>query len=227
MRSYGQFCPVAKTAEILCQRWNALIIRDLSWGSSRFSELRRGVPLMSPTLLAQRLRELEAEGVIERRPLQRGRGHSYHLTPAGAEFAPIIEAMGVWGRRWTRRALAPNEIDMDLLLWGLETQARYDAFGRVPTVVQIDFPDQPAHKRHWWFLNDQGRSQLCIDDPGRDVDLYLAAPVEEMIHLYLGDTTVAVALQAGRVEAIASTEDRRRIQDWINPGPWSEIAPAR
>jgi len=67
MRSYGQFCPIAKAAELFCERWTALILRDLAAGATRFSQLRRGVPLASPTLLSRRLKELEAEGIIERR----------------------------------------------------------------------------------------------------------------------------------------------------------------
>src|SRR5215510_9953586 len=105
MKHYGQFCPVAKAAELFCEKWTPLILRDLAWGATRFSELQRGVPLMSPTLLSRRLKQLEAEGIIERRPAP-SRGATYHLTRAGLEFVPVIEALGVWGQRWSRRALA-------------------------------------------------------------------------------------------------------------------------
>lgn len=223
MRRYGQFCPVAKTAEVFCQRWTALILRNLSWGATRFSEIQRGVPMMSPTLLSQRLRQLEAEGIVDRR--RAGRGWRYHLTDAGQEFTPIIEAMGVWGQRWARRELDEGEIDLDLLLWGLERSARPDAFGR-RAVVEIDFTDQPAGKRLWWFLNDEGRCQLCIDDPGGGVDLYLSATVADMIRVYRGDIGLAAALGDGRLEAIGDAAARRALSRWLNLSPLSRVRPA-
>ena len=128
MRSYGQFCPVAKAAELFCERWTALILRDLAGGATRFSELQRGVPLASPTILSRRLKELETEGVVERRRSPSGGAWTYHLTPAGAEFAPIVEALGVWGQRWSRRDLAEHEVDLGLLVWAMEKSVRPDAF---------------------------------------------------------------------------------------------------
>lgn len=221
MRRYGQFCPVAKTAEVFCQRWTALILRDMTWGSTRFSELQRGVPMMSPSLLSQRLRQLEAEGIVERR------GGGYHLTEAGREFAPIIEAMGVWGQRWTRRDLDEDEVDMDLLLWGIERSARFDAFGKVPAVVRVEFTDQPEHKRIWWFLNEDGKCQLCVDDPGREVDLYLAAKVADFIRVYRGDIGLATALSEGWLEAIGNAKARAALADWLNLSPLAAVESRR
>lgn len=224
MRRYGQFCPVAKTAEIFCQRWNALIIRDLSWGSTRFSELKRGVPMMSPSLLSQRLKELEAEGVVERRKAVRG--YSYHLTEAGREFAPLIMAMGAWGQRWTRRELAEEEIDLDLLLWGLEASANPEAFGRLPTVLRFEFTDQPAGKRVWWFMNSETGCQLCVDDPGLDVDLYLAGTLPDFIYLYRGDLKLRKALSEERIEISGTVGDCRAFGAWLNLSPLATVEPA-
>ena len=127
MRSHGQFCPVAKAAQVFCERWTALIIRDLAAGPRRYAQLRRGVPLISSSILSRRLQDLEAEGVIERR--KRGRGWTYQLTAAGLEFVPIVKALGVWGQRWTRRKLAEGEIDFRLLLWEMECTVRPEALG--------------------------------------------------------------------------------------------------
>src|SRR5215470_9793886 len=141
MNGYGQFCPVAKAAEIFCERWTPLILRDLAFGASRFNELQRGVPLASPTLLSLRLKQLEAEGIVERRKSE-GRGWTYRLTPAGEELTPIVLALGVWGQKWTRRELAKHELDLGLLLWALERGAKPDAFGSDRTVVQLTLIDQ-------------------------------------------------------------------------------------
>lgn len=222
MRRYGQFCPVAKTAEVFCQRWTALILRNITWGARRFSEIHRGVPMMSPTLLSQRLSQLEKDGIVERR--RDGRVISYHLTPSGREFAPLIEAMGVWGQRWARRDLAEGEVDMDLLLWGIERSARADAFGG-RAVVRIEFTDQPAHKALWWYLCDDGRCQLCIDDPGGETDLYLAATVADLIRVYRGDVPLRRALSDGLVEAIGDYQALEALPVWLNLGVLATIRP--
>ena len=225
MKSYGQFCPVAKAAEVFCERWTALIIRDLAAGASRFSELQRGVPLMSPTLLSRRLRQLQAEGIVERRP--GGRSASYHLTEAGAEFAPLVEALGIWGQRWARRQLAEHEIDLGLLIWSLERSVRPDAFGPRRAVVRLEFTDQPQAKKFWWFVNDAGTCQLCLQDPGWDVDLYLACSLVDMIRIVRGDIGLGAAQESGRLEVIGTSRSRRALRRWLNLSPLTRIASQR
>ncbi len=225
MRSYGQFCPVAKAAELFCERWTPLIVRDLAAGATRFSELQRGVPLMSPTLLSRRLKQLVAEGVVERRPA--GRGWTYHLTAAGAEFVPLVAALGTWGQRWSRRELAEAEVDLGLLLWSIERGARPDAFGHDRAVVQLELLDQPDGKRLWWFLNEPPRCTLCLSDPGFEVDLFLAATLRDVIYLVRGDLALTRALADGRLEAHGGAAARRALRRWLNLGPPTRIPAQR
>jgi DNA-binding HxlR family transcriptional regulator len=227
MRSYGQFCPIAKAAELFCERWTALILRDLLAGATRFSQLRRSVPLASPTLLSRRLRELEAEGVIERRRSESGRGWTYHLTRAGQEFAPIVEGLGVWGQRWSRRQLAAHEIDLGLLIWGLEVSVKPEAFGAPRCVVRLTFTDQPERARHWWFVNEDGRLELCVEDPGFEVDLYLSASLPDMIYIYRGDLPLARAIGQGRLEVHGAAWARKALPRWLAPGPLARVASQR
>ncbi len=229
MKSYGQFCPVAKAAELFCERWTPLIVRDLAAGGLRFSDLHRGVPLMSPTLLSKRLRQLEAEGIVERRPLpsQKSKGSTYHLTAAGREFVPVIEALGIWGQRWSRRQLAAGEVDLSLLIWALERSVRADAFGRRRTVVRLEFTDQPSAKRFWWFVNEDGTCELCLKDPGFEVDLYLASSLRDMIYIIRGDFTLARATAAGRLEVLGSASKRRALRAWLNLSPLTKIPSQR
>jgi DNA-binding HxlR family transcriptional regulator len=227
MKSYGQFCPVAKASDLFCERWTPLIVRDLAAGATRFSELQRGVPLMSPTLLSRRLKQLEAEGIVERRPKAAGRGATYHLSEAGREFVPLVEALGVWGLRWSRRQLAEGEIDLGLLIWALERSVKTDAFGTKRSVVRLEFPDQPARKQLWWFVNHPQRCELCLEDPGFEVTLYLSATLADMIYIVRGDLLLARALATGRLEAIGSQRARRKLGDWLNLGPAVGIASQR
>lgn len=227
MKSYGQFCPVAKAAELFCERWTPLIVRDLAAGATRFSELRRGVPLMSPTLLSRRLKQLEAEGIVERREPAKGRGATYHLTKTGEEFIPLVEALGVWGQRWSRRQLAENEIDLGLLIWSLERSVDATALGAARTVVRLQFTDQPPGKSLWWFVNHHDACELCLNDPGFDVDLYLACTLADMIYIIRGDLTLARAIATGRLEAIGSASARRRLPAWLNLSPLAQIPSQR
>ncbi len=227
MRSYGQFCPIAKAAELFCERWTALILRDLAAGATRFSQLRRGVPLASPTLLSRRLRELECEGVVERRRKPGGRACTYHLTPAGREFAPLIEALGVWGQRWSRRELAKDELDLTLLLWALELCVRPKEFGQRRCVVKMTFIDQPAGTRDWWFLNEDGRAELCRDDPGFEVDLFLSSTLRDMINVHRGDLSLARAIEQGRIEVDGETWARRLLPRWLAPSRFASVQPQR
>lgn len=223
MRSYGQFCPVAKAAEIFCERWTALLIRDLAAGATRFAELQRGVPLMSPTLLARRLRQLEAEGVVERRRSPGGHGSRYHLTRAGRELVPLVEGLGVWGQRWTRRGLAPGEVDLGLLIWAMERSVRGEALGGGRRTVELELSDQPAARRRWWFLHEGGRTQLCLQHPGFDVDLYVTGTLRSLIRVVRGDLTVGAALEQHRLEVSGDDRPRARLRGWLNLSPLAAI----
>ncbi|RDD61316.1 winged helix-turn-helix transcriptional regulator [Ferruginivarius sediminum] len=225
-KGYGQFCPVAKAAEIFCERWNALLFRELGAGSKRFSELQRGVPLMSPSMLSRRLKELEQEGVIERHA-DAGRSATYHLTPAGEEFLPLVFALGTWGQRWTRRQLRDDEIDVGLLLWDMERTVRADAFAQQRAIVQLEFSDLPPGQRTWWFVNDGGAVQLCLQDPGFEVDLYLTVTVRDMIHIWRGDLTLRRALDEARLDAHGPRRLVRALGAWLNLGPLAGIPSAR
>ncbi|MGH6956549.1 MAG: winged helix-turn-helix transcriptional regulator, partial [Caulobacteraceae bacterium] len=126
-KDYGQFCPVALASQVLAERWTPLVVRELLMGSVRFNDLQRGVPRMSPSLLAQRLRQLQTAGVVERRP-SAGRQPEYRLTEAGRELYPLIEAMGTWAQRWLRDALtAPVNLDADLLMWDIRRRVAVGA----------------------------------------------------------------------------------------------------
>ncbi|HVL57502.1 MAG TPA: helix-turn-helix domain-containing protein [Burkholderiaceae bacterium] len=219
MKGYGQLCPVAKAAEIFCERWNALIIRDLAAGDARFSQLQRGLPLMSRSMLSKRLKELERERIIERCDSTPERGSFYRLTPAGREFLPIVQALGHWGERWTRRRLSERDTDCRLLLWEMERSVRADAFGAERAVVQIDFVGQPSNRRRWWFLHDAGTVHLCVKDPGFDVDLYVTVRLSDMIALWQGELPLAAALRSGRLKALGPSRFTRALREWLNRAP--------
>jgi DNA-binding HxlR family transcriptional regulator len=227
MKSYGQFCPVAKAAELFCERWTALILRDLGLGVSRFARLQRGIPQASPTLLARRLKQLEAEGIIERRRSEEGRGWTYHLTFAGQDFVPIVAALGQWGQKWSRRQLASHELNAGLLLWAMERGASPDAFGGKRAVIKITFTDRPAKKRNYWFVSEHRRTELCIDDPGLPADVYVTTTLRDLIYVWRGDLPLARALNQGRLELLGEGWAIRALPHWLARSKYANVQPAR
>ncbi|MEP3278725.1 MAG: helix-turn-helix domain-containing protein [Stappiaceae bacterium] len=222
MKSYGQFCPVAKAAELFCERWNALIVRDLAAGPRRFTELKRGVPLMSPSLLSSRLKWLIEEGIVERLDGNGSRGR-YGLTEAGAEFVPLVEALGIWGQKWTRRQLKEHEIDLGLLVWSLESSTNPAAFGDRRCLIRLELTDQIHTKKFWWFLNAKGRCELCVDDPGGEVNLYLACTLPDAIYLVRGDLTPAIAMETEVLEVLGDSWARNAFVAWLNLSPLTQV----
>jgi DNA-binding HxlR family transcriptional regulator len=227
MKRYGQFCPVAKAAEVFCERWTPLILRDLALGASRFTELQRGVPLASPTLLSNRLKQLEKEGIVCRRKSASGRSWTYHLTPAGSDLAPIVLSLGVWGQKWSRRELAKHEVDLGLLLWAIERCAKPDALGRERSLVELKLTDQIEKKRHWWFLNEAGRCELCLKLPDPNVDLYLETTLRDMIYVWRGDLALGRALDTGRLRAHGTGAMLRALPRWLGVSPLAHVQPER
>lgn len=226
MKSYGQFCPVAKAAELFCERWNALIIRDLAAGPRRFSDLQRGVPLMSPSLLSSRLKWLIEEEVVARHDMGK-KQKGYVLTKAGREFVPLVEALGIWGQRWTRRELKEHEIDLGLLVWSLESSTDPNAFGTKRCIVRLELTDQTEAKKYWWFLNQEGRCELCIEDPGGDVNLYLACTLPDAIYIVRGDVSPSIAIDTQRLEVIGEAWARQAFTKWLNLSPLTQVASLR
>jgi len=227
MKRYRQFCPVAKAAEVFCERWTPLVLRDLALGASRFSELQRGVPLASPSLLSERLKQLEREGIVERRQSASGRSRTYHLTAAGEDLVPLVMSLGTWGQKWSRRQLEKYEIDLGLLLWAIERGARPAAFGPERTVVQLTLTDQIPKKRHWWFLNEAGRCELCLTAPDHDVDLFLEATLPDMIYVWRGDLPLARALATGRLRAHGMVKAQHALSRWLAISPLAHVQSAR
>ena len=174
MKGYGQFCPIAVASEIIAERWTPLILRELLNHSRRFGEIRQGLPLISRTLLSQRLRFLEDTGLIESHPLPRGRGREYVPTPAAEEFREVLNRLGEWGQRWATTQFDPENLDLGLLMWNM--RRRVDA-SRLPArrvVARFEFRAFPARckpLRTCWLILDRRGSEVCVKDPMLDVDL--------------------------------------------------------
>jgi DNA-binding HxlR family transcriptional regulator len=216
--SYNQFCPVAMASEILCTRWTLIVLRELICGSTRFNELRRGVPRMSPALLSKRLKELEAAGVVSRTKSAAGPDlYEYRLTPAGEELKPIIEHVGVWGHRWVSTKSSLDNLDPNLLMWDIRRRIAPKAMPQQRRhTIQVILQDQPESKRNWWLVVGPGDDvDLCVVDPGFEVDLYLVTDLRTMTEIWMGYTTIARAKSDEKLVVTGSRELEAGLETWL------------
>lgn len=220
MPGYGQFCPVAKAAELLDQRWMLLVVRELVAGSTNFNDLHRGVPRMSRTLLSKRLKQLMGAGIVLRHG--EGRDSRYELTEAGQELLPVIEAIGRWGVRWTD-SLAPRDLDPAFLLWDVQRGIDTDALPDRRTVLELRFSDLEPGFSKWWLVLEGEDVDICDHDPGFSVDVALETPIREFVRIWRGDLGWPDALRAGIVEIEGPEPLRRQLPSWFRLSHFSDV----
>ena len=221
MRDYGQYCPVSIGSEVLADRWTPLILREMILGSTRFNDIERGLPGISRTLLAQRLRHLERKGVLQRRPAAAGRGSEYHLTPAGQDLEPVITALGEWTIRWMYTEPQPAEVDPVGLTWWMHR--RVDS-ARLPdrrVVIEFDYRGQNATVI--WLILDRGEPSVCVKHPGFDTDILVTTDAVSFMRVFAGIETLADATARGTVTLEGPRMLTRAFGGWFL---WSPFLPA-
>ena len=222
---YRQFCPVAMASELLCTRWTMVLVRELVAGSTRFNELRRGVPRMSPALLSKRLKDLEAAGVVRRVPVSGEVGVcAYALTAAGRDLAGVVEAVGCWGQRWVSAELSLENLDAALLMWDMRRNLDPEPLPRRRATILFQYPERPAAERRWWLVATPGEPvDLCAVDPGFEVDLYVSTDLRTMTEIWLGLATVADAVDAGRLHLHGARELEEAMPRWLCLSPFAAV----
>jgi DNA-binding HxlR family transcriptional regulator len=221
-QSYGQFCPVAMAAEILCNRWTMVVVRELVVGSTRFNELRKGVPRMSPALLSKRLKELEEAGVIEHVPSAEPGIYEYRLTEAGRDLRAVVEAVGIWGQRWVQSEPSLRNLDPSLLMWDMRRNLDPTPMPDRRCVIQFLYPELPVAKRHWWLIVEPGEKvDLCSVDPGQDVDLYVVTDLRTMTAIWMGLASLPDEVRAGRVQVIGDARLARSMGTCLGLSPFA------
>jgi DNA-binding HxlR family transcriptional regulator len=218
--SYGQFCPVAMATEIVCTRWTPLILRELIAGSTRFNDLRKGVPRMSPTLLSKRLKELEESGVIERTRGDDGAWH-YRLTPAGNELKEVVLALGFWGQRWIEARTSLKNLDPSLLMWDMRRNLDPTPMPPRRAVIQIQYPELSPARRNWWLIVEGRQTDLCSVDPGFEVDLHVETDLRTMTAIWMGLTSVRSEVAAGRLKLDGDGQLKTSMQQWLGLSPFA------
>jgi DNA-binding HxlR family transcriptional regulator len=229
MKGYGQFCPVAVASEVFAQRWTPLILRELVAGATHFNEIRRGLPLMSRTLLTQRLRSLERLGIV-RSISSTGRVHAeYQLTSAGAGFAPVLQLLGQWGQRWAVR-FDPQNLDAEFLMWNIRRRLALDQLPDARVLTHFRFCGLPPgyrRGREFWLITEHRRAELCLKDPGGEVDLLVATDIGAFARMWLGELSFAQLQQQGGIQVSGARELVRSFPSWLRRSQFAKDAEVR
>ena len=221
MNSYGQFCPLVQATQLLCERWTLIVVRELVAGSTRFNEIKKGVPNMSPSLLSARLKQLVKAGVIE----QSGSKGSYvyRLTAAGLELRPIVELFGAWGHRWARSNLNKLDLGAGLLMWDMRRTVDPTIFPSYRIVVQFEYPDAPEGARNWWLLSENGEIDLCLKDPGYDIDIVIQCSLKTMTEVWTCQQRFNDVVKKGDIKVMGDSKLTKKLQDWLRSSPLSKL----
>lgn len=222
MYRYGQFCPVAIASEILAERWTPLIIRELMSGKQHFNELHRGLPLISRTLLSTRLGELEKAGLVERRKKTSGRGYRYQLTDAGLGTRNLIMQLGEWGREWIYPEVMKRDLDPGLLMWDIHQRLDEVLLPDKRTVIEFDLEGFPGSlpaaskkMKRWWLVIEKPEVQLCLTDPGYEVDMVIEADLLELTRVWMGEVKFADSVRRGDINLHGPLRLTEAFSGWL------------
>jgi DNA-binding HxlR family transcriptional regulator len=224
MPDYGRFCPVALGSEVLADRWTPLIVRELVLGNTRFNDIARGLPGISRSLLVQRLRHLERMGVLELWPSPTGRGHEYHLTPAGKDLEAVVLALGRWAVQWLFDDLRPEEVDPVNLTWWMHRRIDEEQLPDARVVIEFVYTE-PTRTMIWMVL-DRGEASVCMQHPGFDPDVVVVSTTATMAQVFSGVDTWSRAVASGAIELAGSPTLVRRLPKWFMGSPFAEDARA-
>ncbi|MDH3980949.1 MAG: winged helix-turn-helix transcriptional regulator [Gammaproteobacteria bacterium] len=222
---YGQFCPIAKATEIIGEKWTVLIIRELLMGGSRFNELQRGLSLISPTILSKRLDSLAGHGLVVKKKIPGQKGYEYFPTESCKELLPVIRSLGDWGMRWARSSLTEKDYDVELLMLYLKRSIVPEKLIGKETVIRFHFTDIDEYP-DWWLVAKDEDLDLCVNDPGRDVDIYFTSSVKTMADIWMGDNTYRKAISDGSLKIVGDKALTRDITAWMTISLFSDLPSA-
>ena len=222
---YGQFCPIAKATEIIGEKWTILIIRELLMGSSRFNELQRGLSLISPTILSKRLESLSQHGLVLKKKIPGQKGYEYFPTDSCKELLPVIRMLGDWGMRWARANLSEKDYDVELLMIYLKRSIVPEKLIGNETVIRFHFTDIDTYS-DWWLVAKDKELDLCVNDPGREVNVYFTSSVKTLADVWMGDSTYKMAIKDGSLKVVGNTQLTRNITAWLSNSLFADLPSA-
>lgn len=223
MRSYGDFCPITKGAELFGERWTLLVVRELVCGATRFSEIQAGIPGIPKSLLAKRLKRLRDAGIIVRDQGDTPRKVSYQLTRQGLELGEVIIALGTWSQRWYSRQITEENVEPTLLLWDMHRRVHIDRLPDERVVAQFDL--YGAAETTIWLVLERPKPSVCDFDPGFGVDVFVKADVLELTRVWMGLRSWKAVLTEKSVTLSGPSRYTREFPDWFQLNYFAPIGP--
>lgn len=226
MLEYGQFCPISKATEILGEKWTMLIVRELLLGATRFSQMQKGLGKISPTVLNKRLDTLQKVGLVVRRQVPEQRATEYQLTEAGRELYPIIFQLAEWGMRWARGQMTDEELDVEMLMGNVQSRIAPQKLPGGKTVIHFHYTDLDNYG-DWWIKVENEDVDLCVDNPGIDIDVNITTDLRTMTEVWMGDIPIRQARDSGKLKIVAPSAYTRDIKSWLGLHILSDIRPGQ
>ena len=212
--TYGQYCPLALAAELLCRRWTVLVISRLLDGCRTFNEIHQGIPRISPSLLSTRLTELEDAGILTRRKIPRTNRYRYEPTKAGEELGELIDGMAIWGQRWARDNEL-DDLDPAFLAWSMSLRINTAAMPEGRTVIEFQFSGTPTEFRRFWLVNNDSKIDMCLKDPGFETDLLVRSDLRHFVETWRGFRDLRSEIRAGRIRLLGPKPLTAAFPDWL------------
>ena len=222
---YGQFCPIAKATEMLGEKWTFLIVRELIMGATRFNELQRGLTLISPTLLSKRLESLTSYGLVLKKKIPGQKGYEYFATESCKELMPVIIGLGQWGMRWARSNLTEKDYDVELLMLYLKRSIVPEKLVGTETVIRFKFTDIREYP-DWWIVVQGADLDVCVNDPGKEVDVYFTSAVKILADIWMGESSYRKAETNGDMKIVGDPQLTRNITSWMANSIFADLPPA-
>ena len=213
-RGYGQYCPLSLAAELLGQRWTILVISRLVDGCNSFSEIHRGVPRISPSLLSQRLDELQDAGLVVRKKRRNKQAYTYHLTDAGWDLEDIIMQMAIWGQHWARD-MNLDDLDPAFLAWSMHLRINTECMPPGRTVLEFDFTGVPEEFHRFWLIHEKGNVEMCLKHPGFESDVVVSSDIRRFIEAWRGFRDMRTEICAGRIRVEGEKPLRDALPEWL------------
>jgi DNA-binding HxlR family transcriptional regulator len=226
MYDYGEACPISKATQVLCERWTLQIIREMSLGASRFTELQKYLPRISPSLLTSRLKMLVDNGIAIRKRTPEKRGFEYHLTAAGKELKPVLDALGTWGMSWVFDSLNDTQLDAVTLMRHIAIAVDVDNLPDCDTVLQFTITDIDVPRKNFVIIND-GNREYCDENPGHEVDVYFRSTLRDLSAVYWGEVGILAAVDSGKIKVTGSPGYTRNMSKWFPHSTFAGCNPRR
>ena len=213
-KGYGQYCPLALATELLCRRWTLLVVSRLMDGCSTFSEIQRGLPRISPSLLSTRLSELEHANLAQRHQMPGKNRYRYELTEAGRDLTNIVDQLAIWGQHWARDN-EMDDLDLAFLAWSMHLRIDSHAMPPGRTVLQFEFSGTPTEFRRFWLVNKDREVDMCLKDPGFETDLLIRADLRRFVEAWRGFRDLSQEIRSRHIKLSGPKDLKTAFPEWL------------